>query len=502
MTSDLYHHAQPRVLPQPRVLIAEDEPQLGVILQQFLAARGFHVYLVQNGRDALKQLGQETIDVALVDLVMPELDGLEVLRVLRGQPASPEVIVVTGNASVETTVSALRMGAYDVITKPYRMALIEALVRRAHEKHVLLSERRQQSARAHANSALDVFITHYAPLKAVLAMAESAAVGSSPILMSGEAGSGRSHMAAYLHSRSERASGPFVEVDCRRESLVSLFGLQYRTEQSDPYEDVGRLEMARGGTLCLDHVEALEPELQARLSDILDSGHYRKVGSDRREVADLRLMASTSQDVQDLRALAASGKFNDALLHHLEAVRITLPPLRERAVDIVPLAQHLLRHFAGPSASLDNDAAAQLEACDWFGNLRELRWVMERAAMLSSAGASSGASSSASADTNGSLVCVEHLDWWPPLAAAAHNARGSEDSLASVDPAHLPGTSTDPGSAFSLAELEKNRISVTLLHCNWHQGRAARLLGISPKTLYRKIREYGFERPRTRGDKS
>ncbi|MCO4100972.1 MAG: sigma-54-dependent Fis family transcriptional regulator [Gemmatimonas sp.] len=443
-----------------RVLIAEDETHLGTILEQFLTARGFSVRIVRDGRAALEQLRTENFDVALLDVVMPEVDGLEVLRLIREEPLPPEVIVITGNGTIETAIAALKLGAYDFLSKPYRMAEIEALVRRAWEKRMLARDNMHMASRLQRAMPSTSFVTHFAPLVAVLSMVEKIAPSPSPVLISGESGTGKDVIARLLHTGSARAEGPFVDLNCAAiaESLMEreLFGVEKGAFPGAEQRRIGLFELAAGGTLYLDNVGDLDLKVQGKLLRALESGTFYRVGGAQKVEVDVRVVASSTRD---LSRMVQAGTFRDDLLHRINTIRIVLPPLRERAVDVPLLAQHFLGTFANTrTLRLTDEAIGALERYRWPGNVRELRNVMERAALLA---------------TNG---VVEATD----LPLAADVGAGARPTSASV---------------LSLGELEQRHIADVLERTNWHQGRAAEMLGISPKTLYRKIREYGFKRP-------
>ncbi len=448
-----------------RVLIAEDEPHLGTILEQFLVARGFNVFTVRDGQHALDVMRLEQFDVALLDIVMPGLDGLDVLRQVREDPSPPEVIIITGNGTIETAISALKLGAYDFLSKPYRMAEIEELVRRAWEKRVLardnarlhtLQARQDSSGRTGAPA----FVTQYAPLQAVVSLIERVAPSSSPVLISGESGTGKDLVARQLHHWSGRAHAPFVDLNCAAiaEQMLEteLFGVERGAFPGAERRTAGLLELATGGTLYLDNVADLDLRLQAKLMRALETGSFYRVGGTQKVDVDVRIVAATTRD---LGRMVASGDFRDDFLHRINTIRIQLPALRERSVDVPLLAEHFLSIFGGPTPPrLTAEAMSVLERYRWPGNVRELRNVIERAALLASSG----------------TIEARDLPLGPEIGAAAR---------------------LTPAQSLTLAELERRHIESVLHRTNWHQGRASELLGISPKTLYRKIREYGFRRP-------
>ena len=441
-----------------KVLVAEDEVHLGQILSNFLGGRGYAVHTVTDGRAALESLRAESYDVALLDIVMPEMDGLEVLKQVRADADPPEVIIITGNGTIETAISAMKLGAYDYMAKPYRMAEIDVLVRRAWEKRRLSRENvLLQSQLERAGGAAEI-ATQYAPLLAVLDVIARVAPSDSPVLISGESGVGKELAANMLHRLSGR-TGPFVDVSCAAltEGLLEseLFGHERSAFAGADERRLGLMELAAGGTLFLDEISELSPKLQGKLLRALEQRSFYRVGGTQKVEVDVRVLAATNRD---LASRVADGLFRDDLFYRVNAIGIELPPLRDRVVDIPLLARQFLRQFgkANPP-TLSADAMDLLSRYPWPGNVRELRNVIERAVLL----------------------------------AQGPQIRASELPL------QLPGVGATPLSspAVSLAELERRHIESVLHNTNWHQGKAATALGISSKTLYRKIREYNFRRP-------
>jgi DNA-binding NtrC family response regulator len=442
-----------------KVLVAEDEVNLGQILSNFLVGRGCAVRTVTDGRAAIDALRAEAYDVALLDIVMPELDGLEVLKQVRTEADPPEVIIITGNGTIETAISAMKLGAYDYMAKPYRMAEIDVLVRRAWEKRRLARENvLLQSQLQRAGGALEIE-TQYAPLRAVLEMITRVAPSDSPVLITGESGTGKELVAHMLHRLSGR-TGPFVDVGCASlaEGMLEseLFGHERGAFPGADERKLGLMELAAGGTLFLDGIAELSPKLQGKLLRALDQLSFYRVGGTQKVEVDVRVLAATNRD---LAACVAEGTFRDDLYYRINTIAIELPALRDRAVDVPLLAKQFLKQFgrANPP-TLAPDAIELLVRYPWPGNVRELRNVMERAVLLA----------------HGPQIHAADLPLHPPTPGA-------------TDRASAP--------AISLAELERRHIESVLHETSWHQGKAASTLGISSKTLYRKIREYGFRRP-------
>jgi DNA-binding NtrC family response regulator len=451
----------PTTGPRIKVLIAEDEEHLGTILEQFLAGRGYQVTVTRDGKSALAALRSEAFDVALLDIVMPELDGLEVLRHVRDEPNHPEVIIITGNGTIETAITAIRLGAYDYLSKPYRMAEIDVLVRRAWERRQLARENALLHNRLSRVDGVPEITTQYAPMQAVLQLVSRVAKSDSPVLISGESGTGKELIARALHRLSERGTGTLVDINCEAiaDGLIEteLFGYEKGAFAGADTRKVGLFELSGGGTLFMDEIGGLEPKVQGKLLRALEQGSFFRVGGTQKVEFNARIVTATNKD---LAAAVADGRFRSDLFYRVNTISIVLPPLRERAVDIPLLANSFLAHFGGSHPPrLSDEAMRALQEYRWPGNVRELRNVMERAVLLA----------------NGGIIQARDL----PLS----DARASN------------GTSHN-GEEVSLAELERRHIESVLSRTNWHQGRAASVLGISSKTLYRKIREYGFHRPR------
>jgi two-component system NtrC family response regulator len=439
-----------------RVLIAEDEPQLGGLLETFLASRGFSPVLVRDGRRALERLLAEPFDVAILDIVMPELDGLAVLRQLREEPLPPEVIVSSGIGTVDTAIAAIKLGAYDYLPKPYRMTEIEALVRRAHEKRQLVRVDALRRRRRAMNPGVGELRTSSPELQAILATVEPVAAQAGPVCLVGERGTGKVLVARALHRMSGRP-GPLVELRCADLPAARHEAELVGRDAAEPADRrAGAVELAAGGTLFVADVERLDARAQARLLTLLEEGSFARVDGQRVRRSDARVVVATSMALPD--AVAARLVRPD-LAQHLLARVIPLPPLRQRKGDIRLLAEKFLAEMGGALPPRLTDAAAEaLERYPWPGNVEELRVVLARAVLLS----------------GGAPI--------QPRDLALGEAPGPRPA-----PHAVPA---------SLEEVERRHISEVLAHVGWHQGRAAQLLGISAKTLYRKIREFGLERPR------
>jgi DNA-binding NtrC family response regulator len=444
-----------------KVLVAEDEANLGTILDSFLTGRGYSVTTCRDGRTALQALRAEAYDVALLDIVMPEMDGLEVLRQVRDEPTPPEVIIITGNGTIETAISAMKLGAYDYMSKPYRMAEIDVLVRRAWEKRQLSKENEFLHSRLQRVDAVPEIITQHAAMQAVLQLVERLARSDAAVLVTGESGTGKELIAKAVHRLSPRADAPLVDINCAAiaENLMEseLFGHEKGAFTGALGRKTGLFEMAAGGTLFMDEIGELDPKLQGKLLRALETGTFFRVGGTQKVEVNVRIIAATNKD---LAKAVQDGTFRQDLFYRINTLNISLPPLRDRALDIPLIADHFLHRYGGANPpKLSDEAVAALQAYQWPGNVRELRNVIERAVLLA----------------NGGVIYARDL----PLTTAT-----------------VGETPRAAGGELTLEELERRHIEAVLHQANWHQGKAATVLGISSKTLYRKIREYGFVRPK------
>ncbi len=450
--------------PNIRLLLAEDERNLSRILETQLRKRGFDVVVCPDGRAAIEQLKNEVFDVALVDLVMPEVDGIGVLREAVALEESPEVIIITGNGTVETAIAAMKLGAYDYVTKPCRVAELELLIRRAYEKRALQQENVRLQTRLSRREEFPEIVSVSPEMQKVLEMVSKVAATESSVLITGDSGTGKELVARALHRLSERAEGPLTDINCAaiQENLLEseLFGHERGAFTGAMSRKLGLFELADGGTLFMDEIGELEPRLQSKLLRALETGEFFRVGGTQKVHADIRLVAATNRDIE---AAVADGVFREDLFYRINTLTVHIPPLRDRPSDIPILANHFLKRQAGNKPlELSQSAHEALLQYSWPGNVRELRNVMERVAILRA----------------GEEIRPEDLP-----RDLVHGRPASENNGPSI------------GQSVSLEELERAHIEGVLRRENWHQGRTAEVLGISPKTLYRKIRAYGLERP-------
>jgi DNA-binding NtrC family response regulator len=443
-----------------RVLVADDENNLRELIVRELARRGLETEGVGDGESALARLREGPYDVVVLDMKMPKKEGIEVLRELQDFPEHPQVIVMTGFQEVTTAVEAMKLGAYDYLTKPTKIEELDVLVRKAAEKGQLLRD--NIALRAHAPGAgpFGGIVTRSGKMHEVLRIVDRVAPTESAVLLLGESGTGKELVARAIHERSPRAARPFVPIHCGalpREVLESeLFGHEKGAFTGAVNAKPGLIELADGGTLLLDEIGDMEPDSQVKLLRVLETGMFFRVGGTRPRRVDVRLVAATNRD---LAAAMRTGQFREDLYYRINTITVLLPPLRERREDVGMLAEHFLETNATYGIKrLQPAALAALERYGWPGNVRELRHVIERGVIL----------------CKGDEITAGDL---PPEVVGAGGATSTV-------------TAASASGAPSLEAMERQHIVATLKQVGGHRGKAASLLGIDPKTLYRKILGY------------
>lgn len=445
-----------------RLLIAEDEKNLSAVLTKELAHLGYAVTAVNDGPSALAAAQREDFDVALFDIVMPGMNGIEVLRQLRAQDQMVEVIMMTGHATVDTAITAMKLGAYDYLTKPCRISELDTLISKAYEKRSLKQENIHLHSRLSLKEEFHGIITESPKMNAILEMVKKIAPSSSAVLVSGESGTGKELVANAIHRMSPRKDAPFIDVNCAaiQDTLLEseLFGYEEGAFTSARNRKLGLMELAHKGTLFMDEIGDLSAPLQSKLLRAIELKSFFRVGGTKKIQVDARIVAATNRE---LRASVEKNEFRRDLYHRINTISVELPPLRERGSDITLLARHFLAEFAGRQKKVFADEVFELmQRYSWPGNVRELRNIIERAVLLS----------------NGSTIKPSDLPFElrrPPIPVYTDMRPEKE-------------------GAMTLDEAEREQIIGALDKVRWHRGKAAKLLGISPKTLYRKIQSYGL----------
>ena len=459
-----------------RILIAEDEANLRLVLQKELERLGYRVQAAPDGEAALRKLEETNVDVLLCDINMPRVDGMEVLRRVHERPNPPEVIMLTGQATVETAVEAMKLGAYDYLTKPYTIDELDVRVKQAAEKRHLRVDNlrlREQLAR---QSGLPNIVSVSESMKEVVRLVERVAPSEASVLITGESGTGKELIAHAIHRLSNRSDGSFIDINCAafQESLLEseLFGYEAGAFSGAKGRKLGLIELADGGTLFLDEVTELPAQLQAKLLRAVETRTFFRVGGVRKVEVNVRIVAATNRN---LDTVVADGSFRSDLLYRINGFQIDLSPLRDRPEDIEPLTKFLINDVGGSNPpELDQQAFEALKSYSWPGNVRQLKNTLERAVILS----------------NNGKITVNEL---PPEVVRPSSTSGP------VFTAPLPAGTTDygvtaAGAPAPLRDVERQQILAALEKTGWHRGKTAEMLGISPSTLYRRLRDYNLER--------
>ena len=438
------------------VLVADDDPVARDLLAEVLVKEGYRVLAAGDGAAAVELARASPIDLAFIDLRMPEMDGLAVLRGLHGVRPDVPVIILTAFATIETAMEAIRAGAYDYLSKPFQLELIRLRARRALEERRLRSENLRYRQELQARFAAKHVVGTSRSMVEVYRVAARVANSDTAALIIGETGTGKELIARAIHAGSPRADQPFVPVDCTTlpESLVEseLFGHERGAFTGAGATRRGLFEAAGGGTIFLDEVGDLPAALQAKLLRVLQERDIRRVGGTERIPVDVRIIAATHRD---LRARVTAGEFREDLYYRLNVVTIHLPPLRERQEDVSLLARHFVEKYAtrrqGLVSVLAPEALARLTAYPWPGNVRQLENVLERAVTLAS----------------GPVLLPEDLDLEPAGPASAGP--------------------TLPAPGMSLDEVKHWYVRRVLGEAGGNKQRAAEILGVDRRTLYRLL---------------
>src|SRR5262245_58742991 len=452
-----------------RVLVVDDDSALRTVVAEQLSRGDFDAVPVASARESLKILGDSDYDVVLLDIMMPDMSGLETLEQIRKLEDPPEVVMLTADTSLTTGIEAMRLGAYHYLTKPATLDEMEAVLRKAHEKRRLLKQNASLRSVARSSGGADEpvqIIVKSAAMAGVLNQADAAARTDSTVLLTGESGTGKDVLARYIHSKSARAASPMIIVNCGAlpETLFEseFFGHERGAFTGASATRRGLLEAADGSSLFLDEIGDMALLMQVKVLHFLEQGRFRRVGSTRDQNADVRIIAATNRD---LTAEVERQRFRADLYYRLNVVSLHVPPLRERVQDIPRLIEHFLdiyrKRFNRPKLDLSREARKALQNYSWPGNVRELRNCLERAAAIS-------------------LSDTIETSQIPFLNSAAVGA--ADQSTATATPAQA--------TSRTLEELEREHILRVLEESNGNRERAAAILGISSRTLYRKLREY------------
>ena len=447
---------------QANILVMDDEETMRDSCRQALSRDGNRVAVAEDGLKGLALLKRESFDLVILDLKMPGLSGMEVLKKIKEDNPEATVIVITGYATVESAVEAMKRGAYDFIPKPFTPDSLRAIVKRALDRRELALENVLLRSELKASFGPEVIIGQSESMKKVEELVRKVGPTDTTVLISGESGTGKELVARAIHCHSSRRDKPFVAVDCG--SLVEnlfeseLFGHVKGSFTGATATKYGRFELANGGTLFFDEIGNISINIQTKLLRVLQEREITKVGSSQVIKVDVRIVAATNKDLQ--KAVKRE-VFREDLFYRLSVVPITLPPLRERRNDIPLLANHFLKKYNRKRRkdirAISGRAMKALVQYDWPGNVRELENAIERAVVLS-----------------------ENDVVKPP------------DLLYYGLTVETP-SSSDTGEAKRLIDVEREHIAKTLKMFNGHKGKTAEWLGIDRKTLRLKLRRYGIE---------
>ncbi len=461
-----------------KVLIIEDEPVVRNLLNEILVRRKCTVSLTQTLAEAQALIAKESFDLMLLDLRLPDGDGSKFLEQLAMLPERPLVVMVTGFGTIESAVACMRAGAFDYVMKPFTPSQIDVILKKAQTYRQMMQVNRLLNEPAEG---LDGALIGSSPAMVRLRqLIDRVAATDATVLIAGESGTGKEMIAREIYRRSPRRHMPFIKVNCAAisENLIEseFFGHERGAFTGATERREGRFELANNGTLLLDEVSEIPPNLQAKLLRVLQEREFERVGGNRTIKVDTRILATSNRD---LLSNVEKGAFRQDLYYRLNVFPVQVPPLRERGDDTLLLADHFLQRFTrkhGVKATgFSETAKAAIVSYRWPGNVRELQNTIERAVILSEDGR--------------------------PVSAAALGLHGVEDAdvtappmaLAAVEPL-LPGDSVPvvaaDGQVLPMAELEKRAIKAALLQTGGNRTQAAEVLGISIRTLRNKLQEY------------
>jgi DNA-binding NtrC family response regulator len=462
-----------------RLLVVDDKANMRELLEEAFQEQGFDVTTAANGEDAIAAIQEQPFDVVITDFNMPGKSGIDVLRASKAHSPDTEVIIVTAYGTIQTAVEAMRLGAHDFITKPFKLSEIERKVQRIVAKH-----HPQPAAQAHTwiHPSIQHMVGGSPHTKQLMKMIAKIAPSNSSVLIRGESGVGKELVARAIHDASPRRDRPFVALNCAALApgvLESeLFGHEKGAFTGASDKRIGRFEKAHTGTLFLDEVGDIDPLIQTKLLRVLQEGEIERVGGTSTVKVDVRILAATNRD---LREALESGEFREDFYYRLNVFSLIVEPLRNRRDDIPMLVDHFIRKFSlelgKPAPELDGDVFSIFLHYPWPGNVRELENVIERAMVLA----------------DESMITLDELP--PELVNHAHTAQ-DQHMLA---PAPTPGIAPPPHPADpeSLSDrkdrLEMEMIRGALERFKWNKTKAAEHLGLKRTTLQYKIKKYELE---------
>jgi len=440
-----------------KVLIVDDEAIVRDALNDWLKDIGYEVFTAENGHKALEVIEKEKPGIMITDLVMPGMDGIELMKRAKTQQPNVEVIIITAYASIPTAITAMKEGAYDYIEKPFCPERAELLVKKLAEHRELVEENLSLRHKLEDRYRFENIIAKSSKMQRIIEVIKVVAKSNATVLITGESGTGKELVARAIHSQSDRRSKPFVAVSCAAlpESLLEseLFGHEKGSFTGAYAQKKGKFEFANGGTLFLDEIGEMSANIQVHLLRVLEEKEFTRVGGNQPIKVDVRVISATNKA---LRKAIEKQEFREDLYYRLNVVSIELPPLRERKEDIPLLAEHFLHKFAAENrkevTEFSPEVIESLLAYDWPGNIRELENSIERAIILS----------------RDSSITTADL---------------RQENVSLVGSASI---------GKNLKEVEKIHILNVLRETGENYSEAARILGVSRMTLYNKAKEYGL----------
>ena len=463
----------------PSVLIVDDEKHTREGLQQALED-SFDVTVAGSADEAFNLMDAQEFDVIVTDLRMPGKSGLKVIDKALTLPNKPAVLMMTAYGNIETAVEAMKRGAVDFLTKPVNIERLEVLIQRALKTKTLEIEVRQLHERLDEKFSFEGIVGHSPKLQEVIDRVRLVAPSKATILIEGESGTGKELIAQAIHQASPRARAPFIAVHCAAlsENLLEseIFGHERGAFTGATERRIGRFEAADSGTLFLDEIGEISPSTQVKLLRFLETKTVERVGGSKPIQLDVRLVAATNRSLEQL---VREGKFREDLFFRLNVVRITMPPLRQRTDDIPLLLTHYIRIFSEenkvPPLTVEPGAMRYLQAYAWPGNIRELRNFTENAVVLHRGGK------------------LTEFDLEPKFRGEVPPVSVTQPSTVATQPNASSGTASEPRNAdttLSVEQNEKRLLREALLKARGNRTRAAELMGISRRTLHRKLAEW------------
>jgi two-component system nitrogen regulation response regulator NtrX len=448
-----------------QILIVDDEANIRKSLADILQDEGFTPLVAQNGEEGLETLRKESIDIVLLDIWMPGLDGIDTLRLIRDEFPEQMVIMMSGHGTIETAVKATRLGAFDFIEKPLSLEKVLHSIEQANKVGQLVNENRALKA---SISKEHEMIGSSPPILKLKEQIKLAAPTSGWVLISGENGTGKELVARSIHCQSHRSTKPFIEVNCAAipEELIEseLFGHEKGAFTGATTQRKGKFDLANNGTLFLDEIGDMSLKTQAKILRILQEKKFERVGGSRTIEVDVRVIAATNKN---LEIEIKEGQFREDLFYRLNVLPFHVPPLRERTDDIVPLATHFLKFFCQqegrPEKVLTDEAVCALCSYSWPGNVRELKNITERLVIM----------------TLDKVIKTEHLPQGIAISSATLSASTSGRYSDSLRDAR--------------EDFERAFLTQKLKEQNWNVSKTAEMIEIERSNLHRKIKAYGIE---------